>query len=43
MALAMTPDVQAFFHKPANTVSCVVSDPETAAAAIVEPVLDYDF
>ncbi len=38
----MTPNVKAFFHKPTNTFSYVVSDPETAFAAIVDPVLDYD-
>ena len=43
MELAMTPDVQAFFYKPTNTFSYVVSDPEMGAAAIIDPVLNYDF
>jgi len=38
----MTPTVQAFFHDGTNTVTYLVSDPATKAAAIVDPVLDYD-
>lgn len=37
-----TPDVKAFFDEPTNTISYVVSDPETREAAIVDSVLDYD-
>ena len=37
-----TPDVKAFFDEPTNTISYVVSDPETKEAAIVDSVLDYD-
>jgi len=36
------PDVAAFFDEDTNTVSYVVSDPGSARAAIVDPVLDYD-
>jgi glyoxylase-like metal-dependent hydrolase (beta-lactamase superfamily II) len=36
------PTVRAFFDEPTNTVSYLVSDPETKRAAIVDPVLDYD-
>ena len=36
------PDIQAFFDEATNTVSYVVSDPETRTAAIIDPVLDYD-
>lgn len=39
----MTPEVQAFFHEQTNTFSYVVSDTESTAAAIVDPVLDYDY
>ena len=38
----MKPTVQAFFDKATNTISYLVSDPETAVAAIIDPVLDYD-
>lgn len=36
------PDVRAFFDEPTNTVSYVVSDPATGAAAIVDSVLHFD-
>lgn len=36
------PDVKAFFDPATNTVSYVVSDPDTKQAAIVDSVLDYD-
>jgi glyoxylase-like metal-dependent hydrolase (beta-lactamase superfamily II) len=35
------PDVRGFFHEPTNTVSYVVSDPATAACAVIDTVLDY--
>ena len=38
----MTPSVQAFFDDATNTVTYLVSDPATRAAAIIDPVLDYD-
>jgi len=38
----MTPTVQAFFDKATNTVSYLVVDPATKAAAIIDPVLDFD-
>lgn len=36
------PEVRAFFDEATFTVSYVVSDPATARAAIIDPVLDYD-
>jgi len=36
------PTVRAFFDEPTNTISYLVTDPRTKAAAIVDPVLDYD-
>ena len=36
------PIVRAFFDEATFTVSYVVSDPESARAAIIDPVLDYD-
>jgi len=38
----MTPTVDAFFDPATNTVTYLVSDPDTGAAAIIDPVLDYD-
>ena len=38
----MAPEIAAFFDEPTFTVSYVVSDPATRAAAIVDPVLDFD-
>jgi len=41
--LLMTqPQVAAFFDEPTNTVSYVVSDPETSACAVIDSVLDFD-
>ena len=37
-----SPDVKAFFDEATFTVTYVVSDPVTARAAIIDPVLDYD-
>lgn len=36
------PDVKAFFDAATFTVSYVVSDPATARAAVIDPVLDFD-
>src|SRR3546814_3023769 len=36
------PVVRAFFDEPSFTVSYVVHDPETRAAAIIDSVLDFD-
>ena len=40
--MCVAPVVKAFFDEPTNTVSYLVADPETKAAAIIDPVLDYD-
>ncbi|WP_340313954.1 MBL fold metallo-hydrolase [Rhizorhabdus argentea] len=37
------PIVQSFFDEVTNTASHVVSDARTRAAAIIDPVLDFDF
>lgn len=39
--MPLSPRIQAFFDEPTNTVSYLVSDPSTRAAAIIDPVLDY--
>ena len=36
------PVVRAFFDEPTNTVSYLVADPATGAAAVIDPVLDFD-
>ena len=38
----MSPDVVVFFDNKTNSVSYVVSDPETGHAAVIDPVLDFD-
>jgi glyoxylase-like metal-dependent hydrolase (beta-lactamase superfamily II) len=40
-ALAPHPDVQGFFDPATNTVSYIVHDPATKAAAIIDPVLGF--
>ena len=37
-----SPTIKAFFDENTYTVTYIVSDPETASAAIIDPVLDYD-
>ena len=39
----MQPDVKAFFDNATNTVSYILRDPEGAAAAIVDSVVDCDY
>jgi len=36
------PIIEAFFDEPTNTISYLVADPTTGAAAVVDPVLDFD-
>ena len=36
------PLIRSFFDEATNTVSHLVADPHTGAAAIIDPVLDYD-
>lgn len=38
----MKPDVHTYFDHATNTATHLVVDPETGAAAIVDPVLDFD-
>lgn len=38
----MTPKVDGFFDPATNSISYVVSDPETGRAAVIDPVLDFD-
>ena len=38
----MNPSVQPFFHRDSNTWTYVVADTEGRAAAIIDPVLDFD-
>ena len=39
----MKPTVTPFYHRPTGTWSYVVSDPATREAAVIDPVLDYDW
>jgi glyoxylase-like metal-dependent hydrolase (beta-lactamase superfamily II) len=36
------PEIRAYFDAATNTISYLVSDPDTGSAAIIDPVLDYD-
>lgn len=38
----MQPQIEAFFHEPSFTVCYLVSDPASGAAAVIDPVLDFD-
>ena len=40
--MIQSPKIQAYFDEPTNTVSYLVGDPTTRAAALIDPVLDYD-
>ena len=40
--MSVQPIIQAFFDEPTNTVSYLAADPVTKAAAVIDPVLDYD-
>ena len=39
----MSPEVTAFFDDATNTISYVVRDPESAACAVIDSVLDFDY
>lgn len=39
---ANAPIIRAFFDEPTHTISYLVADPATGAAAVIDPVLDYD-
>lgn len=43
MKPAARPDVHAFFDEATNTVTYVVKDPQSAACAIIDSVLDFDY
>ena len=40
--MVQSPKIQAFFDEPSNTVSYLIVDPSTRAAAVIDPVLDYN-
>ena len=42
-AASKAPEVKAFFDNDSNTVSYVVTDPATKKAAIIDPVMDFDY
>jgi len=39
----MSPTVQAFFDEPTNTISYVVTDPNSRNCAVIDSVLDFDY
>lgn len=39
----MKPQVTTFFHAPTGTWTYVVADPQARQAAVIDPVLDYDW
>ena len=39
---AATPDVEAFFDETTNSVSYLIADPATGAAAVIDALLDFD-
>ncbi|MBU2983656.1 MBL fold metallo-hydrolase [Lentibacter algarum] len=39
----ITPEVEAFFDEPTNTISYVVKDPSSDACAIIDSVMDLDY
>lgn len=39
----MRPIVTAFRHEPSGTFSYVVADPDSAAAAVIDPVADFEY
>ena len=40
--MGAVPDIAAFFDEATNSVSYLVSDPASRAAAVIDPVLDFD-
>lgn len=41
--MATAPEIRAFFDDATNTISYLVWDPASKRAAVIDPVLDYDF
>jgi len=41
--LSVKPEVTAFFDKETNTISYVVKDPQSAACAVIDSVMDIDY
>jgi glyoxylase-like metal-dependent hydrolase (beta-lactamase superfamily II) len=39
----MTPDITAFFDETTNTISYLLRDPDSAACAVIDSVLDFDY
>lgn len=40
--MSLPAQIQGFFDEATNTITYLVSDPETSIAAVIDPVLDYD-
>ncbi|MEN9012792.1 MAG: MBL fold metallo-hydrolase, partial [Yoonia sp.] len=41
--MGITPEVEAFFDEPTNTISYIVKDPTSDACAIIDSVMDLDY
>lgn len=41
--MTQKPDVSAFFDKDSNTISYIVTDPDSNACALIDTVLDFDY
>ncbi|GHA55459.1 MBL fold hydrolase [Amylibacter ulvae] len=41
--MEITPEVEAFFDEPTNTISYIVKDPTSDACAIIDSVMDLDY
>ena len=42
IATASVPTVEGFFDAATHTLTYLVADPATGAAAVIDPVLDFD-
>lgn len=43
LTISMNAIVHAFLHEPSSTFSYVVRDPESRAAAVIDPVMDFEY
>lgn len=43
VSMDITPEVEAFFDEPTNTISYIVKDPTSNACAIIDSVMDLDY
>lgn len=41
--MQQSPNIEPFFDSDSNTISYIVSDPDTSACAVIDSVLDFDY